>query len=107
MMLRALLRLIGFLALAAGFVALVLDGVRWLATGQIAFAKVEAALTALAPSFVPLIEPAVTRDIHPLLWNYGLAPLLDAPAAAACGLLGVIFLWMGRKPAPTIGFSPR
>lgn len=106
-MLRALLRLTGLLALAAGFVALVLDGVRWLATGELAFVKLGATLSALAPNVFPFIEPAVTRNIHPLLWSHGLAPLLEAPTFTVCGLLGVILLWIGRKPAPAIGFAPR
>ncbi|WP_342360027.1 hypothetical protein [Terrarubrum flagellatum] len=106
-MIRAFIRLIGFLSLSAGFVAVVLDGVRFIATGAFAFQPLGVLANSLFPAIYPQIEPAVTRNIHPLLWPYALGPLFEQPAFAVLGILGVILLWIGRKPAPTIGFAPR
>lgn len=106
-MIRTLLRLLGFLVLAAGFVALVLDGVRFIATGHWAFLRLGEGIAALSPAFLASIETSVTRNVHPLLWSYALGPLFDAPTAAALGALGVVLLWIGRKPAELIGFAPR
>ena len=105
-MLRILLRLIGFVSLAAGFTALVLDGVRWLATGDLLFAKLRATAVTLAPTWATQIETAATR-LHPLLWRLVLEPILIAPTFAVFGVLGFALLWIGRRPKPPIGFFPR
>ncbi len=106
-MIRFILRLAGLALLLAGFIAGVLDGVRWIATGTLAFAKLGALAFALFPNSFLLLEPAVTRHIHPFLWDYGLLPLLTSPAFAVLGGLGIALMWLGRKPPPVIGFAPR
>jgi hypothetical protein len=104
---RALLRLLGFVALAGGFVAVVVDGVRAIATGAWAFAPLAGAVGALWPFALPQIEASVARNVHPLLAAWGIAPLAAAPACAVLGALGVALLWLGRRPRPRIGFAPR
>jgi hypothetical protein len=106
-MIRSLLRLAGLLLLAAGFIVAVLDGVRWIATGSFVPAHVGVLVAALFPEAYPAIGPAVARHIHPFLWDHVLEPAFAAPAGAALAGLGVLLLWLGRRPPPTIGFAPR
>jgi hypothetical protein len=61
----------------------------------------------LFPKSFPLIEPAVTRHVHPLLWDPIVLNLTLAPASVVAFVLGAILLWLGRKPAEPIGYLAR
>jgi hypothetical protein len=106
-MIRFLLRLLGLALLLSGFIAGVLDGVRWLAAGVVDIATLGRLAQALFPTAFPGFGPAVSRNIHPFLWDYGLEPALGWPAFVVLGGLGIALMWLGRKPPPVIGFAPR
>ena len=104
---RFLLRLLGYLLVAAGFVVLVVDGARSIANAELAF-------TALGESFAMLlderyrqIQPAVERNIHPLLWDPLLLNLLRVPTALTALLLGFLLLRLGARPQAMIGIVTR
>jgi len=106
-MFRFLARLIGFLLVAAGFVGLVVDGTRSIANGAIALMPLGELLFAVFPRTFPIIEPAVTRHIHPFLWDPILLNLFLLPASILAFLLGMLLLWVGRKPVEPIGYLAR
>jgi hypothetical protein len=106
-MFRFLARLIGFLLVAAGFVGLVVDGTRSIANATVAFMPLGEVLFSAFPRFFPLIEPAVTRHIHPFLWNPILLNLFTLPASLLAFGLGALLLWVGRKPVEPIGYLAR
>ncbi len=103
-MFRFILRLIGFLLIAAGFVGFVVDGARSIAAGEIVYAPLGQILFQLLPGYFPMLEPAVTRHIHPTLWDPVLITILLFPAAAVAFVLGLLLLWLGRKRAEPIGY---
>jgi hypothetical protein len=106
-MFRFLARLIGFLLVAAGFVGLVVDGTRSIANATLMFLPLGDVIAAMFPKVYPLIEPAVTRQIHPVLWNPILLNLFAMPASLLAFGLGVVLLWVGRKPPEPIGYLAR
>ncbi len=106
-MFRFLARLLGFLLVSAGFVGLVVDGTRAIVNGRTAFLGLGEFLAAALPRVYPLIEPAVTRQIHPALWNPVLVNLFALPASLLALALGIALLWAGRRPVEPIGYLAR
>jgi hypothetical protein len=97
----------GYLAVAAGFVALVIDGARAIADSALRFTPLGDVLQALLQERFRLIQPAIERNIHPWLWDPLALTLLKAPAAGAALLVGFLLLWLGRRPPATIGIVTR
>ena len=106
-MIRASLRILGFLLMAAGFVAAVMDGARSLAASGLAYAKLgETAFRILGERFL-LVQPAIERHVHPLLWDPVLLTLLLAPTSLLLLGLGLALHWLGQPPAVAVGHVTR
>lgn len=90
-MFRFLLRTIGLVVLAAGFVCLVYDGARSVANNG---------LRVTALSDLPLTAAAGLRNavegVAPWLWQAFLVPMSVAPAALVGLGLGAILFWLGQ-----------
>jgi hypothetical protein len=106
-MLRLGFRFAGFLAMAAAFVSLVIDGTRSIAGNTLTLTTLEQTAVAFFPTKFPLLEPAIQRNIHPFLWDPVLITLFRMPTWLVIGLLGLFLLAVTRKPAPKIGYSNR
>ena len=104
---RLIGRIIGFLLLAAGFVALVLDGTRAIAEGRFSPMPLGGLGHQLFKERFLLLQPGVERHLHPALWQYVIQPLLELPAFPLLGLLGLLLLFLSRPKAPGIGHAPR
>ncbi len=104
---RFLVRLVGYLLVAAGFIVLVIDGARSIANALMRFTTLGDVLAAVLHERYQLIQPMVERNIHPLLWDPVLLNLMLAPAAIVALLLGFVFLWLGRVREPQIGIVTR
>jgi hypothetical protein len=103
-MVRFLIRFLGLLLVAASFVGLVIDGTRAIANGTVSFTPLGEVAFRLFPKSFPLIEPAVTRHVHPLLWDPILLNLFLLPAAVLGFAVGALLLWLGRKREEPIGY---
>jgi hypothetical protein len=103
-MFRFLVRFLGLILVAASFVGLVIDGTRSIANGTVSFTPLGEVAFRLFPKSFPLIEPAVTRHVHPLLWDPVLLNLFLLPAAVMGFVLGALLLWLGRKREEPIGY---
>lgn len=106
-MLRFLLRVLGFLSVAAGFVVLVLDGARSIANSVLLLTPLSETLAILLRERYALIQPVTERNLHPLLWDPVLVNLLKTPTAFAALLLGFLLLKLGARPQPKIGIVTR
>ena len=105
--LRFFVRMLGYLLIAGGFVALLTDGARSIANSVLRFTPLgETALTLVGERFRQL-QPAVERNLHPMLWDPVLLNVLQVPTAAAGLLLGFLLLWLGAAPKPVIGIVTR
>lgn len=106
-MLRFFIRLLGYLAVASGFVALVIDGARSIANSSLQFTPLGEILLILLPTRYPLLQPAIERNLHPLLWDPMLLSLMRSPVALVALVLGFLLLWLGARPAPQVGIVTR
>ncbi|PTM39988.1 PetM family of cytochrome b6f complex subunit 7 [Bosea sp. 124] len=106
-MVRFLLRLLGYLLVAAGFVSLVIDGARSIANSALQYTPLELALSTLVGERIKGLQPMIERGIHPLLWDPVILSLMLAPAALIAFLLGFLLLRLGAPPEPKIGIVTR
>jgi hypothetical protein len=105
--LKGLVRVLAFAVLAAGFVAAVMDGARSLANGELAYAKLGATAHRLLNERFLLIQPALERHVHPLLWDPVVLNLLLLPTSLTLLVLGLVLYRLGRRPVATIGHMTR
>jgi hypothetical protein len=98
-MFRTLVRWIGYAFLAAGMALGVVDGARSISASALDATPLGSAALWLFPRHFPILEPAVTRHLHPLLWDGVLLNLFLLPAALVLFLAGGLFMLLGRKPA--------
>ena len=94
-MLRLALRLFGLLTLAGAFAALVIDGTRSIAAGEIMLTPLGSTAIWLFPAKFPILQPAVERHLHPWLWDPLLVSLLLTPTFLALGGLGLLLFAAG------------
>jgi hypothetical protein len=102
-MFRLIFRLIGFLAAAAAFASLVVDGTQSIAEGAITLTMLSQTLTEFFPRQFPLLQGGVEHTIHPFLWDPVLVHVLALPTWLVVGVCGLLLLAMTRKPAEKIG----
>lgn len=105
--LRFLLRLLGYLLIAAGFVGLVIDGARSIANTALLFTPLGEVLAALMRERYLQIQPMIERNLHPLLWDPVVLNLLRAPAELVALVLGFLLLRLGQRPGTQIGIVTR
>ena len=101
---RFLVRVLGLLIVAAGFVGVVIDGTKSIANSQVEFIPLGELAFALFPRQFPILEPAVTRHVHPFLWDPVLLNFFLLPASIVGVVLGAVLLWLGQKPPEPIGY---
>lgn len=100
-MIRFLFRLLGFLILAGGFVALVIDGTRAVASGTIDFTALQTSWAAFSPDTLAKLKEAVGAAAQgPLDW------ILAQPTAAVLAIVGILFMLIGRRKRRVVGVAP-
>jgi hypothetical protein len=93
----------GFLRFLAGaffliaVMAAVNDVTHSLAAGKPVTISTYEHWSSLAPKTLEAARGAVERWTHPLVWAWGLAPVLRLPAWALLGLIGLLWAWAGRR----------
>jgi hypothetical protein len=106
-MLRFLVRLIGYVLVAAGFVSLVIDGARSIANSTLEFTALGQSFAAVLHERYLLIQPMIERNLHPLLWDPIVLNLMRAPTALVALALGFLLLRLGAPPPAQIGIVTR
>jgi hypothetical protein len=104
---RFLFRLLAYLGIGGGFVALVLDGARSLANQEMNLMSVAEMGMRLFGDRYLLLQPAVERNLHPFLWDPVLLRFASLPAFAVLLALGFLLLRIGRKPEAGVGVLTR
>lgn len=94
-MIRFLLRFTGFWLLAGGFVALIVDGTRSIASSALIFTATGDAWFAIAPDSFEKAEQTLS-EASPTLWSYAGEPALALPLFAVLIALGVLLLSLGQ-----------
>jgi hypothetical protein len=105
-MIRFLIRLLGFLVLAAGFVALVIDGTRSIAAGALLITPARESWGAASPDTLERTRELAASIGVPGLADPGLTTVLAQPTFVVLGVLGVLLMLIGRRPRRTVGVVP-
>ena len=104
---KALVRLVGFLLLAAGFVVVVADGAVSIGAEALRFTSVGEALERFAPSPYAAAQTLMIEKLPPVLWDPVAVQALRAPAAAALIVVGLLLMILARRRDPQIGAPTR
>jgi hypothetical protein len=104
-MIRFLVRFLGLLLLALGFIFLVYDGIRSISDGSILLTKASEVWNVTHDRSLMAFQTLVEQRAGPDIWQVGVAPILDQPASAVACVLGVILIVLGRKKKPLIGYA--
>jgi hypothetical protein len=102
---RFLLRFIGLLLLALAFIFVVYDGIRSISDGNLLITKASYIWNAINDHSLQAVQSLVTQRAGAEVWQLGVEPILDQPASAIAAVLGVIFIILGRKKKPLIGYA--
>ena len=104
-MIRFLLRFVGLLLLALGFIFLVYDGIRSISDGGILLTKASDIWNILNDRTLSSFQVWVESKAGGQVWQSGIAPVLDQPASGVAAVFGVILIVLGRKKKPLIGYA--
>jgi hypothetical protein len=104
-MIRFVLRFIGLLLLALGFIFLVYDGIRSISDGGILLTKTTDVWNVVHDRSLAAFQSLIERHAGPDIWQVVIAPVLEQPASAVFCILGVILIVLGRKKKPLIGYA--
>lgn len=104
-MTRFLTRTLALLLLAAGFAALVIDGVRSIAGSRLVVTAFGEMMYRVFPQSFPKLQPVVEQRLHPVVWDPFLLSFFLTPAWVVLGFLGLLLFWLAR-PRHTIGVDP-
>lgn len=103
-MIRGIFRLIGLLLLAAAFVFLVYDGARSIADQAIRLTRLGEFWNDVHQSSQQAFH-AMVEQAAPWLWTDVIKVILNQPAWAVMGVLGLLLLLVFRPRRPLIGYS--
>ncbi|MDB5617596.1 hypothetical protein [Tardiphaga sp.] len=102
-MIRGFFRLIGLLLLAGGFIFLVYDGARSIADQAVRLTGLGEFWNDVHQSSQRSFQ-AMVEGVSPWLWNVAKF-VLNQPAWAVMGGLGILLLLLFRARKPLIGYS--
>lgn len=94
-MIRFMLRLIGFLVLAAGFVALIVDGTRSIASGALTVTDAATSWAAASPETLEKTKAFVGQSGDG--GEASLATVLAQPTFLVLGVIGLVLMLIGRR----------
>ncbi|MFG1463914.1 hypothetical protein V5F77_13550 [Xanthobacter sp. DSM 24535] len=94
-MFRFLFRFFGFWVLAGGFVALVVDGTRSIASSRLILTSTQDAWTALSPTTFAAAQAKIAA-LSPLAWSDAAVPVLGLPLFLLLAIVGFALLALGR-----------
>jgi len=103
-MIRGLVRLVGLLLLACGFIFMVYDGARWVADQSLQFTRFGQFWNDINQSSQEAFKAWIT-GVAPWLWASVVRVVLEQPVFAVLGGLGIILMLLARPRKPLIGYS--
>lgn len=104
-MIRFLFRIIGVLCLAAAFILVIYDGTKSIAGSKFVFTSVRMLWDIINAGSLARLKPLILPYAHGLLWDPVMLTFLKMPSWSVLGVLGIIFILLGRKKKPLIGYA--
>ena len=106
-MLRFLIRFLGLLLLAGGFIALIVDGTRSLAGNRLLVTTLHKGVSDLFPAAFHAIQAAIEQKAPAFLWDPVMTTLLLTPISVAFGGLGALLIVLSHKHEAPLFYSGR
>lgn len=103
-MIRGLFRLIGLLLLAGAFIFLVYDGARSIADQTLRLTRLGDFWNDINQASQRTFQQMV-EGTSALLWNSVVKVILNQPAWAVLGVVGILLLLLFRPARPLIGYG--
>lgn len=91
------LRIVGLLFLAAGFVSFIVDGVASIASASLVTTPLGQAWFNLHPASLNLTQAVIERYTFPFLWDPVLLSVLLMPGWVVFTVIGVVLYYLGRR----------
>jgi hypothetical protein len=104
-MIRFVFRFFGLLLLALAFIFVVYDGIRSISDGLLLFTRAADVWSAVHDGSQQSFQALIERYAGPDIWRLTVLAILDRPASAVFGALGVVLILLGRKKKPLIGYA--
>jgi len=104
-MIRFLLRFLGLLCLAAAFILVIYDGTKSIAGNDLFLTSVQTLWELINAGSLARLKPLLTPYAGGLLWDPVMLAILAAPAWSVLGLIGIVFILLGRRRKPLIGYA--
>ena len=105
-MIRFVLRFLGLLSLALGFIFLVYDGTKSIADQTVYISSVESTWSNVHQNSLTSLQPEVERRAGAWVWQGLVKPyFLDQPVSLVLAVIGAILILLGRKKKPLIGYA--
>jgi len=104
-MIRFLFRLVGLICLAAGFILLIYDGTKSIAGNALFLTSVRTLWELINAGSLAKLEPMIRTYAGGYLWDPLMVAILAAPSWGLLGFFGILFLMLGRKKKPLIGYA--
>jgi hypothetical protein len=106
-MFKFLFRFTGLWLLAGAFVAFVIDGARSIAASRMVFMPLLEAWSAVSTGSIEVMQRGIEQNLSPWIWESLAMPLLKSPLWLVLGVLGCLFLLIGRRRTYSVGYSSR
>ena len=103
-MIRFLLRFIGLICLAGGFILLIYDGTKSIAGNKLFLTDVQTLWELVNPGSLAKLKPMIEHYAGGFLWDQLMVTFLSAPSWSVLGVLGILFILLGRRRKPLIGY---
>jgi hypothetical protein len=104
-MIRFLFRGVGFLCIAAAFLLVIYDGTKSIAGNAVFITSVRGLWETLNASSLQSLRPLIEGRLGQFAWDPVFTAFLNTPSWAVLGLIGIVFILLGRKPRPLIGYA--
>jgi hypothetical protein len=102
-MIRSVLRSLGLVLLAAGFVFFIYDGTKSIADQTVYISKFSQTWAEIHQQSLQAAQAAVEKNAA-WLWPV-LQPILEQPTWLVLGAVGMLLILAGRKKKPLIGYA--
>jgi hypothetical protein len=105
-MIRFVLRFVGLLSLALGFIFLVHDGTKSIADQTLYISSVGSIWENVHQNSLLALQPMVERLAGTWVWGGVVQPyFLQQPVSLVLAVIGAILILLGRKKKPLIGYA--
>jgi len=104
-MIRFLFRFLGLICLAAAFILVIYDGTKSIAGGRLALTSARTLWELINAGILAKLKPLIEPYAGGVLWDPVMLFVLAAPSWSVLGWFGVLFILVGRRKKPLIGYE--